>query len=130
MRSISEQFNFREHCYPCGDKITEEFFVAERKKPEKQNYVINAEKFSFSATILKAAEKRDDEWVLKIKEHRSENTDSVALDARYYRFCQTKLYQAPPTGKSRGNHQHPTIDEAMEKIYSFWKRMLRSISFL
>ncbi|CAL1265663.1 unnamed protein product [Larinioides sclopetarius] len=45
-RSVSEQFNFREHCCLSGDKITEEFLVAERKKPEKRNNVITAEKFS------------------------------------------------------------------------------------
>ncbi|CAL1286439.1 unnamed protein product [Larinioides sclopetarius] len=93
--------------------------ASERKKSEKRNNVITAEKLSLSATILKADEKRGDEWILKIKERISENTDLVALDARYHRFCQTKLYQAPPTGKSKGNRQHTTVDEAMEKIYSF-----------
>ncbi|XP_074035242.1 uncharacterized protein [Leptinotarsa decemlineata] len=43
----------------------------------------------------------------------------VALVARYHQFCQTKLYQAPTTGKSRGNRQHPTVDKVMENIYSF-----------
>ena len=51
-----------------------------------------------------------------MKERIPENTDLVALDARYHRFCQTKHHQP---GKSRGNHQHPTVDEAMEKIFSF-----------
>lgn len=129
-RSVSEQFNFREHCCLCGDKITEEFLVAERKKkPEKRNNVITAEKLSLSASILKAAEKRGDEWALKIKERISENTDLVALDARYHRFCQTKLYQAPPTGKPRGNRQHPTVDEAMEKIYSFLEENAEECQF-
>lgn len=56
---------------------------------------------SLNATILKAAEKRGDEWAIKIKEPISENIDLVAIDTRYYRFCQTKLYQALPTGKSK-----------------------------
>lgn len=70
-------------------------------------------------TILRAAEKRGDAWALKIKERISEDTDLPALDARYHRFCQRKLYRPPTRGLKRGGHIQSTVDVAMAKIFDF-----------
>lgn len=120
-RGSSEQFIFRENCFLCGERITAEFIEAQkRKRPDKRNSVITVEKMTLNKTILQAAEKRGDEWGMKIKERLTEDTDLVALDARYHLFCQRQLYRPVTTpGGSRGHRDFSSIDEAMECIYAY-----------
>lgn len=72
-----------------------------------------------NSNILKAAERRGDEWAMKIKELISEETDLVALDARYHLFCQRMLYKAPPKGLPSDGRRQSTVDEAMGPIFAY-----------
>ncbi|KAG5885486.1 hypothetical protein JTB14_017209 [Gonioctena quinquepunctata] len=88
------QFSFRDNCFLCGERITAEFIEArKRKRPDKRNSVITVEKMTVNKTILQAAERRGDDWDMKIEERLTEDTDLVALNARYHLFCQRQLYR-------------------------------------
>lgn len=98
-RASSEQFNFKDHCFLCGEVISAEFIEAQKKcSPEKRNTVHTVVKITMSENVIRAAEKRGDEWAIKIKERISEETDLVALHARYHLLCQRKLYKPPSKG--------------------------------
>lgn len=119
-RASSEQFNFNNHCFLCGEAITAEFIEAQKKcSPEKRNTVHTVVKIAMSESVLKAAEKRGDEWAIKIKERIKDETDLVALRARYHLLCQRRLYKPPSKGLGRGSYVHCNINEAMDCIFAY-----------
>lgn len=121
-RASSPHFSFKDHCFMCGEIITAKFIENQKKYPaEKRNSVHTVEKVTMNANILEAAERRGDEWALKIKQKISEDTDLVALDARYHLFCQRMLYKSPSKGLGRGsnNAYSSSVDKAMDKIFTY-----------
>lgn len=79
--------------------------------------------------MLNAAEKRGDEWALKITERITKHADLPALDARYHRFCQRKLYKSVGIRVQRGERSHDTVDEAMEKKFNYLEENLEECQF-
>lgn len=116
----TSQFDFRENCLLCGEPITDDFIVKQRKlPPSKRNKVISIECMQTASNVLKAAEKRGDEWGQKIIDRLPPDSDLPALDARYHLFCQRKLYRPIEKGGTRGGCTDPSIGEEMEKVFAF-----------
>ncbi|KAG5868317.1 hypothetical protein JTB14_000266 [Gonioctena quinquepunctata] len=70
-------------------------------------------------TISQSAERRGDDWK-EIKERLTEDTDLVALNARYHIFCQRQLYRpVMDPGGSKGHRDFSSIDEVMECIHAY-----------
>ncbi|GBL55346.1 hypothetical protein AVEN_21121-1 [Araneus ventricosus] len=66
-RSKRTVFNFKNHCFMCGERITAEFLAAQKKLPfSKRNNVITVEMPSLRETVWKTAENRGDEWAHNI----------------------------------------------------------------
>lgn len=119
LRSVAKFFHFKDHCCLCGEEITTEFLEKEKKTPlAKRNTVHIVQLHSVRDTFLNAAQKRGDEWGLHILERIPPNLDLVAADAQYHHFCQRKLFHMPSEFK-KGYRPYPTVDTAMEDIYSF-----------
>lgn len=119
LRSAVKCFHFEGHCCLCGEEITADFLEKEKKTPlAKRNTVHMVEMHSVRDTFLNAAQKRGDEWGLNIVERISPDLDLVAAEAQYHHFCQRKLFHMPSEFK-KGYRPSPTVETAMEDIYSF-----------
>lgn len=119
LRSVVKCFLFKGHCCLCGEEITVDFLEKEKKTPlSKRNTVHKVQMHSVRDTFLNIAQKRGDEWGRTILERIPPDLDLVAADAQYHHFCQRKFFQMPSKFK-KGYRPYPTVDTAMEDIYSF-----------
>lgn len=117
----SSVHNLKTICFLCGEDITEEYIKLQQKLPySRRNNVHKVEKLGVRATVLEAAERRDDEWGKNIIQRLASENDLVAADARYHNLCYKKLFNNPSTsGQKRGYRPASEVEEAMECIYSY-----------
>lgn len=119
-RSSIPSFNFKTHCFLCTDEITVDFLNTQRKlNVPDRDIIFQVEKLDVKETILKAAEKRGDEWGQQIIQRIQHVTDLVAVEGRYHKLCQKRLYSRVKTEHKRGYRPATNVDEAMEYIYSY-----------
>lgn len=120
VRSKSDAFDFKNQCFLCGEGLPEDFQEKQLKLPaSKRNFVHKVMKLEAKNTFMEAANKRSDEWALKILERIRNEDDLVAVDAWYHRFCNRKLYQKPSGEVKSGRPPATNTDEAMEYIYNY-----------
>ncbi|GBO01871.1 hypothetical protein AVEN_179541-1 [Araneus ventricosus] len=115
-RSKGTVFNFKNHCFMCGKKITAEFLAAQKKLPfSKRNNVMP----SLREAVWKTAENRGAEWAHNIINRLQSTEGLVKDDAQYHLFCHRKLYKQPSTSHKKGRKPADNVNEAMEQIISY-----------
>ena len=90
LRSSSDDFNFRTHCFLCGNLVTD------REKLTKKRSYISCKNKSVDNSISKVIEERKDDWSIAVKGRLAFVNDLRAEDSLYHIRCNSYFW----TGKS------------------------------
>lgn len=124
-RSQVAKFNFTNTCFLCEGAITDDFRAKQLKLPlERRNAPVKVTLPEMANTIIKKARMRGDEWGKTIEERLIRqmpnfNCDLVAVNAEYHKKCLASFYHPPNSAHKRGFHPSPSVDEAMQVIFSY-----------
>lgn len=94
LRSVSEKFIFKGHCFLCGEKVPEDYLTKQKKLPMNlRNPVRLVEKMEVRDIMLQAARARGDEWAQQIINRVPLDFDIIAADGQYHDACRKQLFQ-------------------------------------
>ena len=90
LRSSTVDFNFRTHCFLCGN------FVTDREKLNKKVSYVSCKNKNVDNSILKVVDERKDDWSIEVKGRLAVVNDLRAEDSLYHVRCNSYFR----TGKS------------------------------
>lgn len=123
-RSQVQKFDFTNACFLCEEAISDDYRAKQAKLPlERRNVPVKVTIPEMANKIIEKARMRGDEWGKKIEERISQllnlNTDLVAVNAEYHQKCLKSFYHPPKSAQKRGFRPSPSVDEAMQVIFSY-----------
>lgn len=122
LRSSSEYFDCKTHCFVCGTDIPEDYARSQQRLPlHKRNLVHLVTKIEMKDTVMKQAQLRGDDFGAAVINRIQPITDMVAADCKYHDKCLKNLYIRRPKPAKRkpvGPHAEE-VQRAMNDIFTF-----------
>lgn len=120
LRSRIPDFDFRTHCFLCGEEVPVDYAKKQIKKPpSKRNLVYPVRKLAVRENVLKLVKNRSDDFGRSVIQRIEPVTDLVAADAQYHVLCMKTLYLPQRSLHEIGRPPGLEVEDAMQNVYRF-----------
>ena len=115
LRSVVQEFNFKTHCFFCGEEAS--------TRVEKKGAKLRREIYEFRTTeirdkVIVRAQKRNDQWGDVVLARAKSVIDLVAAEAKYHKQYYS-IFSVNLSDKSRGRPQDNEKQNAFDKLCTF-----------
>lgn len=113
-RNSIETFNWKEHCFFCGDECH-----VDPKHPDRRQ-IFNVRYLHYRENILRYCESRKDSWAEEVKLRLINCIDLVQAEARYHDDCRTKFTERGVSSKAQKGRPHNSTQQNNFEILCNW----------